>query len=214
MRPTTYKSLEDRSKKPHIEVTLAEQIAPILAGRGHPPITQQDVLALAGIVAPTHNPSYHAPPPFNARVEKHGAAVAIISQDVPVVPASHNRWGVLAVMLGAPPVAWLPRPPTLAANRDVFAVTIQDASLSPRFDPGERVYCDPTRPPSVGAYAVAITHDRNGDGAQLAIAGRVDAISATSVTIAQLQPATSINVPTSNIATLARILTTAELLGT
>lgn len=213
MRPTTYKSIEDRSQKPHIEVTLAQRIAGHLTGRGNPPITQSDVLALAGVVAPTHNSPYISPPPFNARVEGHGPTITTVAPDVPVVPTAPGRWGILLVMLAGSPVAFLPRPPSLANNRDVFAVSIQDASLAPRYEPGERVYCDPTRAPSIGSYAVVITHERASDGAQMAIAGRVDAITPAGVTLGQLTPAATINVLATNIATMARILTTAELLG-
>jgi hypothetical protein len=112
----------------------------------------------------------------------------------------------------APPADMVARPAALATNHAVFAITVQDGSMAPRFEPGERLYCDPARPPALASYALAITTTSD-DPAGNAFLGRLDAMDAHQITLTQYSPPRQITVQRGAIATLARILTTAELLA-
>ncbi len=46
---STYASYEDKYRKPYLPLELAKQLETVLVGRGEPPITSNDVLALAGV---------------------------------------------------------------------------------------------------------------------------------------------------------------------
>ena len=46
---STYASYEDKYRKPYLPLELAKQLETVLVGQGEPPITSNDVLALAGV---------------------------------------------------------------------------------------------------------------------------------------------------------------------
>lgn len=104
------------------------------------------------------------------------------------------------------------RPAALATNRAVFAVTMQDGSMAPRYEAGERLYCDPARPPALAGYALVIT-TASDERAGNAFVGRLDAQDAHQITLSQYAPPRQIHIARADITTLARILTTAELLS-
>jgi hypothetical protein len=210
---TTYKNYEDRLSKPYIPMHIVQQILPQLLGRGTPPVTQEEVLALAGVGEAPRPPPAPLPPP-NARVV---AAVPLPppgARDVPVIQSRAAGWGTLTLDFRAPPVDLLPRPPAISPARAVWAVTIADASLAPRFEIGERLYCDPNRPPAIGSYAVVI---EPADTSHRAVAhlGRLVEMNDESVMIARLAPAGSapVQIPRAGVQTIARVLTMVELLG-
>lgn len=227
MPPTSYKTHENRpsARRPYLPMDLVNRLAPHLLGRGRPPITQQDLLWLAGVgttldAVPTGLATLtgmsHSPRPYsNARLEGNAPVAVASTRDVPVVASRPITWGIMAVNLAAAPVDFVPRPAALATNRSVWALTLADASMTPRFDPGERLYCDPTRPPPIGGYVVLLLQQRDDDppGEQRAMVGRLTATSARDVEIETLSPPNRHSVPTEQIHTIARVLTLAELLG-
>lgn len=212
MPATTYKSYEDRYAKPHLPTTLVTQIAPYLVGRGTPPVTRQELAALAGIVDQSSHARYLADTP-NARLDRAAALPASsAARDVPVLQARTAGWGQLLVSMDDDPIDRVPRPSALAANRTVWALTIADASLSPRYEIGERVYCDPSRPPAPGGYAVVLG-PRGADQVALAHVGRLKDITDQHVTLQILQPPRDVVIPRHQVDTIARVLTLPELLG-
>lgn len=210
MPSTTYKSYEDRFSKPHLPVTLTQRLAPILLGRGYPPIGQHEIDQLAGLVTENLSSKYGSVA-ANAAAATAAYPPTTVTRDVPVLATRAAEWGSLSV-LPEPAITFLPRPATQAANRTLFAVTMADASMAPRFEPGERIYCDPTRPPSLGAYAIAILAAPDG-AAACAHVGRLTAMTADHIVLALLNPPQDVRIATNDVATLARVLTTAELLG-
>lgn len=225
MKQTTYKTAEDRPsrRRPYLPMDLVKRLMPHMVGRGRPPITQQEMLWLAGVgtlvenvpapLATDRHTKHSARPHFNAMVEQNAPPTVATSRDVPVLASRSAGWGVLAVNMDAPPIALIPRPAALASSRAVWALTIADASMAPRFDPGERLYCDPTRPPPIGGYAVLVLHPTDAAGEQRALVGRLTATTAQDVEIETLSPPTRHSVPVEDIHTIARVLTLAELLG-
>lgn len=212
MPATTYKSYEDRYAKPHLPADLVRRIAPHLIGRGAPPVTQAELNALAGIVDVTQPARYTAATSGNARLDRPVSAPAATARTVPVLDARSAGWGVQSVNFAAEPLDWLPRPAALSPSRAVWALTMLDATLSPRFEPGERIYCDAARPPTPGGYAVVVTKAEP-DGNALAFVGRLVRITETEVVLAHLNPAREKAIPAAQVETIARILTIEELLG-
>lgn len=211
MPQTTYKSYEDRYAKPHLPVPLVEAIGPHLLGRGHPPITAADLAPLVGRLVLPPPDDYVPPRTPNARAAPAPPRPPELRRDVPVLAARTAGWGAMRVNFQADPDDLLPRPASHSSPR-LFAITMSDASMTPRYDPGERIYCDPTRPPAIGGYAVMIEPPAaNGDA--LAHVGRVLSLTDKEIVLEQHNPPRQIRLDTSRVQTLARILTTAELLG-
>lgn len=225
MPETTYKTYEDRPSRrsPFLRLDVVQRLAPHLIGRGRPPITQQELLWLAGAgtvvdmipspLATDRRGKHSGHPHSNAMVESYAPPTAAIGRDIPILASRTAGWGVLSVNLTAPPIDYLRRPAALATNRAVWAITIADTSMVPRFDLGERIYCDPTRPPPIGGYAVLVLHPDDETGEQRALVGRLSAITDRDVEIETLSPPNRVSVPVEQIHTTARILTLAELLG-
>jgi hypothetical protein len=213
MPPTTLKSYEDRYRRAYLPADLVLRLAPHLAGRGNPPITQNDVLAMATPLAQNASPGHMTIALPNAHRDAGRAPHASrpIAQDVPLLDSRPAGWGRILLMPEAPPIDVLPRPAALRAARAVFALTIADASLSPRYEPGERVYCDPTRPPAPGGYAVVLLHPT--ETGQPAHIGKLVSIAPEAVVLRLHQPDSEIALARTTIAQIGRILTTAELLA-
>lgn len=60
---------------------------------------------------------------------------------------------------------WAERPPELRDVEDAFAVWQNDNAMFPRYAPGELLYCNPFKPPSVGDDVVAVISDGRGNAA-------------------------------------------------
>jgi transcriptional regulator with XRE-family HTH domain len=213
MPATTYKSYEDRFAKPHLPAELALRLAPILAGRGNPPLHEADILELATPLAIPHRVAQITTTLPNARRTQDAPAPTAGSRDVPLLAVRAAGWGAITLMPDAPPLDYLPRPPALAARRTIFAFTIADNSLSPRFEAGERVYCDPNRPPAAGGYAVALLRRASDQDPQDAHIGRLVAMDADTLRLRLLQPEQEIALDMAAVERVGRILTTEEMLG-
>jgi phage repressor protein C with HTH and peptisase S24 domain len=209
--PTSYKHYEARFNKPHLPIEITRQLASYFNGRGRPPIRATDVMRLAGPVELFTSSSYAPQQAPNARLHDYAPAPAPGTRDVPVVHSRAAGWGTLIMSLAAAPLDYVARPPALASNRSIWALTIADASLSPRYDPGERVYCDPSRPPAVGGYGVVILRSE-ADHETVAHVGRITAITGSEVRVATLNPPAERVIDASEIQTIARILTMGEML--
>jgi transcriptional regulator with XRE-family HTH domain len=200
LAPTTVQSWEARSTTKPLPPAVVERLCATLAGRGNPPVTQNELTALAAwwSTEPVAAPSPNA-------IRQPYAPLSASTAHIRLIPARPLRWGVMAMDGGT--ARTTPAPTALAANPDAFAVVMQDNSMAPRYDAGDVLYCDPARPPHIGAYAIAITQDGHGFVGQLAAA------SAEHLTLRTLNPPQEHHVPASNVATLARILTTADILS-
>lgn len=119
----------------------------------------------------------------------------------------------MTLLLSSAPTDWIPRPAALATNRAVWAVTMADASMSPRFDAGERLYCDPTRAAPIGGYVVLVLNTQPSPDEHLALVGRVAALTDREISIESLNPPQRHTIALDTVQTIARVLTLAELLG-
>jgi phage repressor protein C with HTH and peptisase S24 domain len=51
-------------------------------------------------------------------------------------------------------IDYAPRPPGLTYKKDVYALYVASDSMAPRYEPGDRIYVDPHRVPSIQDYVV------------------------------------------------------------
>lgn len=58
----------------------------------------------------------------------------------------------------------LPRPPSLAEDRDAYAVTVVGDSMWPRFRPGRRVAVSPRSPVAIGDDVIVRLRNESGEG--------------------------------------------------
>lgn len=64
--PSSYAYYENEYRKPYLPVDLVDALAPLLCGKGSPPIRNRDVLALAGA---QHDSLWIARPTFTENIE-------------------------------------------------------------------------------------------------------------------------------------------------
>lgn len=149
MSETGYKHYENRFRKPHLPVDVAQALANQLRGRGQPPIRAEDVLRLAGSVElPSYSPYRDDAASPNARLHGNASATPSTARDVPVVASRPTGWGTIAMNFRTPPTDLLPRPSALASNSAIWALTIADASLAPPLRPRRARLLRPVPPPS------------------------------------------------------------------
>ena len=161
-RYSTYSSYErDTYKKPLLPVELVRKAATILAAKGSPPITEEEVLMLAGIVGSRNGTS-----PSGQRIERgqdviEWAPDTLIVREYNVAAAAGS--GALPVLDGngeAELVAeWVvPRDflPPHYRNSTVAIIRVQGDSMAPEIMPEERVMVD-TSQTWVGPEGIYLT---------------------------------------------------------
>ncbi|HWF65227.1 MAG TPA: S24 family peptidase [Rhizomicrobium sp.] len=117
------------------------------------------------------------------------------------------------------------RPPNLAGAALAYAVYVVGSSMEPRYHGGELVYVHPGRPVDVGAYVLVQVKPRNGDAhafdaqggdahsfgdAPRAVVKRLVRRSATKVTLEQFNPKKTIELKTSDIISIHRVVGSGE----
>ena len=161
-RFSTYSSYErDTYKKPLLPVELATKAATILAGKGSPPIAEEEVLMLAGITGSRSGTSPSGQSHGRGRDAADWAPDTLIVREYDVAAAAGS--GALPVLDGngeAELVAeWVvPRDflPPHYRNSTVAIIRVQGDSMAPEIMPEERVMVD-TSQTWVGPEGIYIT---------------------------------------------------------
>jgi phage repressor protein C with HTH and peptisase S24 domain len=109
------------------------------------------------------------------------------------------------------------RPPGLAGASAVFAVYVHGDSMSPRFESGDLVFVNPSRPPTPGCDVIVEMAPHGADGAGPCYIKRLLRRTADKVILRQFNPPTGekpdFEIEHKRIRNLWRVLTPAELLG-
>lgn len=218
---STYVSHEQRDRRRPFRLDFIVPLAKVLAGRGNPPIRQEEVMELGGIIAPAtgftvlsgkdvelavRNPPYSRQPPVLPDRET-------MPRDVPVFGTAAGADGTRGafVMNTGGAVDWVRRPPGLMGKAGVYSLYIENESMSPRFEPGDLVYIDPNRPPQIGSDVVI---ERRIDSTTTeAFVKRLVRRTPDVVYFKQFNPEGPFDIPRSEIVRMDRILTLAEMLG-
>jgi transcriptional regulator with XRE-family HTH domain len=188
LAPTTVQSWEGRATTKPLPPEVVARMSAAVLGRGNPPVTQNELTALAA----WWSTEPVSPPTPNAQRQRNAPWPA--AHPVRIIAARAIAWGVMKM-------------DTHQTHTNTFAVVMQDNSMAPRYDAGDLIYCDPNRPPAIGAYAIAITSD----GA--AYVGQLADANPHQTTLRTLNPPQDRVLPTESVTTLARILTTAEIVN-
>lgn len=207
----TYKTWEDRARPRALEIEKVRAIARVLVGLGHPPITDSDVSALAG-----SDDSVMSVP--NSRLAADAPSLPVLEEmprDVPVFGTrpGAQRGGAFGVDMLAPPIDYVRRAPGIHAARAVFAIYVADNRMAPRFEVGELLYCDPARPVAPGAYVLVTLRSSDDPRPSAGWLGRKVRRTENDLVLQHLNPAREITIPLADIADIARVLDTRDLIG-
>src|ERR1700735_4068474 len=102
------------------------------------------------------------------------------------------------------------RPPNLAGAALAYAVYVVGDSMEPRYHSGELVYVHPGRPVDVGAYVLVTVKPKDDGDAPRAVVKRLVRRSATKVTLEQFNPKKTIELKTSDILSMHRVVGSGE----
>jgi len=105
-----------------------------------------------------------------------------------------------------------PRPPGIMGKRDVYVVYVQNDSMDPKFEPGDRLYVDPHRPPRVMDYVVVELRSEDGESGRGYIK-RLVKKTPTRVVVEQFNPRKEIEFTADEVKALHRVIPQDELLG-
>lgn len=102
------------------------------------------------------------------------------------------------------------RPPRFKDRKgkdsDVFAVIVEDVSMSDRIDPGDLVYVDPLWKPTVGDYVI-VEIQEGPDAEPRALIKKLIARSPNKITLEQFKPPKQFDVPMAHVRRLYRAFT-------
>jgi phage repressor protein C with HTH and peptisase S24 domain len=226
---SSYQRYENATQytKPLLPVPLAAKIAKTLAGKGDPPITLEEVLALAGVR-----------PSEDLRLDASGGAYTLTGTNADLLgqpdidlgkttnlPGSNTLlrdMPVYGVAVGGTEgefsfngsvVDYVRRPPSLMKLRNAFAVYVSGDSMSPRFDHGDLIFVHPGRPPQPGNDVIVELHGEHGAPGSCYLK-RLVRRTKGKVILAQFNPPRDdITIESDRIKAIYRILTAAEILG-
>lgn len=195
-------------REPTLDLRIAREFARAWVGRGTPPITEAEVLALAGITVATNTPL----PETNVSSPLPAPSPASMPLDVPVMgTAIGGSSGDFTFNNGV--VDYVRRPPGVARNRAVFCVFVRGDSMEPRFEPGDLLYVNPARPARAGDDVLVEMHPDQAGEPGAAFIKRLDAQTPTKLILKQFNPAKKIEVPITRVLRVCPILRASELLG-
>ena len=105
------------------------------------------------------------------------------------------------------------RPAGLTNARNAFALYVVGTSMSPRYDEGDLIFVHPGRPPVTGSDVVIELHAKDEFGRPKALLKTYRGKTPTLLLLAQLNPASEIEIPLTEVKQVIRVLRTNELLG-
>lgn len=208
MPHTTYAYYEDDYKEPYLPLDLVKKLAAILAGRGQPPISKAEVLALAGL--PDLEPNVA---PLSEQIGFPAPQIGSGPADVPelgtAVGGSHGDFS-----LNGQVIDYKRRPPGIASNRGVFCIRVRGESMAPRFEEGDLIFVDPNRPAKGGDdVLVEMKPQRAGEPGNAYIK-RLVSKTPTKLILRQFNPADAkVELQAEKVLRVSYILTLADLVG-
>lgn len=204
--------------KPWLPLPMVSAVADVLTGLGDPPITRDEVLALAGIREAGAGLAVKQETEFPGPTEAKLSTAA----ELPGNNAFSRDLPVYGVALGGTEgdfsfngtvVDYVRRPPMLTKIGNAFGVYVIGDSMSPRFDHGDLVFVHPGRPPQPGNDVIVELHGEHGEPGACYIK-RLVRRSTSLVQLAQFNPPRDdIAIEVSRIKAVYRILTAAEMMG-
>ena len=106
-----------------------------------------------------------------------------------------------------------PRPPGIANRKDVFCLYVENDSMYPRFEPGERLYLDPHRKARAGEYVVVELFPESEGEAGQGYIKRFEKQTPTKLVVSQFNPAKELEFELQMVKKIYRVIPVDELLG-
>jgi SOS-response transcriptional repressor LexA len=162
---------EAQHPKPYLDLGLVDALIGALAGLGNPPITPDEVQALAWDVAalPRVRPEPVLATQTWPRPAVGGEIARVVElrnssliKDLPIWGEARGGEDGLFFNNGAPSKAMIYRPPEMVGIEGAYGVYVNGDSMRPRFKHGELVYVNPIKPVSPGDDIVIQLRDGQG----------------------------------------------------
>jgi phage repressor protein C with HTH and peptisase S24 domain len=122
-----------------------------------------------------------------------------LGKRIPVYASAQAGPGGMSVQ--STPIDWVDRPGPMATVRDAFAVYVVNDCMEPRYHQGDLLLINPHKPVRPGQDALVVTL-REDDGDFQAMVKIFKGRSGEQYTLAQLNPAKEITVPSRSVANL------------
>jgi SOS-response transcriptional repressor LexA len=165
-------------------------------------------------------PSSPAPPAYpdiqswSKDVPVHGTA---LGGDLALDAVTQAMQVEQTVLEFADTIEMVRRPPAFANNRALYAVYVAGSSMEPRYEPGDLLYVDPRRPPSIGDDVVVQLRDGNGhDGTDRVISALIKRLvrrTGAGVELEQYNPPLRFKIAGEHIAAVHRVVKLGEVVG-
>jgi phage repressor protein C with HTH and peptisase S24 domain len=202
----------------HLDVTVAAKLAKAMVGKGSPPITRAEVMALTGVaIEPEVSAPFEDVPTLKGQPKDVPVFGSALAADIEFDAASGAPSPVEQTMIDmAGTIAFVRRPPGIDADRKVYVVFVAGHSMEPRYRPGDPVFVDPARPPAIGDDVIVQLADPDADGNPQFTCGLIKTLarrSASYVELDQYQPELRFSVPAARIASIHRIIPWREAFG-
>lgn len=209
-----YQYYEDRCKKEFLPREVIEAVRPYLVGRGDPPVTVEEVNALAGI-EPTNIAAPHRDiavvPQKVLELEGLLPPRSDMPKDIPIYGTVSGGGG--GFQMNGDAIDWARRVPRLNGRADIFGAYVEDLSMVPAHRPGSLVLCEKARPPSPGDDVIIDLQPANAGDDHKTLIKHLVRITAKIVVVEQYNPPKMLEFPRKQVVGLYRIIPLADLLG-
>ncbi len=142
-------------------------------------------------------------------------AFATLPLDLPVYGTAAGSNGDGAFIFSSHDVVdRVRRPASLAANKVAYGLYVEGDSMEPQLYAGELIIADPSKKPRPRDRVVLVITRQDGEGTEsVAYVKELVRVAADKVVVRQFNPAREMEFPRSSVASMHRVLTTAELFG-
>ena len=110
-------------------------------------------------------------------------------------------------------IDYVRRPRKLEGRTDVFGLYVVEDSMSPRWDPGDPIFVEANRAPSIGDYVVVELYPDDGSPERPAHLKKLIRVSGSKIIVEQHNPPKRIEYDRRQVLRLYRVIPYPELLG-
>lgn len=190
---------------------VAEKFALAFEGKGSPPITREEVMALTGVVATNAAP-----------VAFEGGSLEVLHENLPVWGTALGAFrmfdgeSVEQTMLNSGEIMeYVKRPAILKGKAHAYGLFVQGSSMEPMVDDGDMIVAVKDSPLASGDLVVLYLRDDEDDGhrARGVLVKRLVRRSASWVELRQYEPDMTFRVPMDDVLRIDRVLTRREMLS-
>lgn len=195
----------------YLPVSVARRLADAMEGKGEPPITRQEIMELAAF------PVMQEGAPF----KMEGASQDRMKADVPVYGTALGASKIVdgeaieqTTLNKGEIVTYFRRPTILDGRVDIYGLFVQGSSMSPRFEDGETVFVETTRPPKIADDVVVYLvgpDEHEAQAARAVLVKRLVRRTAEYVELEQFSPAKTFRIPREMVGEVHRIIPWSEL---